>query len=119
MTIGWVLSAIVSIIFFAGAYTQFTIDPRAAGVAPVSLPSWFHPMVALSLVAAGCLHLVPHQSFAALGTILMTGMIGGMIVMLLFQGNSLWWTRGILGVLPWLALYLRSDLFNDLMSFWR
>ena len=115
---GWILSGLTSLVFLGGAYAQFTFD-SAAETSAGQFPAWFHQVTALCLVVAAILHVVPHHSFATLGAILMTGMIGGMIATLLLQENDLWWTRGLLGVLPWLGLYLRSAEFNTLMSFWR
>ena len=116
--VGWALSTLISLIFLAGAYTQFTFDPAAEHYGP-QFPPWFHSATALVLMFAAALHLVPHPSFATMGAIIMTGMIGGMIGTLLLQENSLWWTRALMGVLPWLGLYFRSSEFNSLMSFWR
>ncbi len=107
-------------IFIIGAYAQFTFDSSAEinqGVG--QFPAWFHLMTALSLLFAVVLHIIPHRSFATLGAIIMTAMLGGMIATLLLQGNAMWWTRAPMGLLPWVGLYLRSAPFNDLMSFWR
>jgi len=67
-------------------------------------PAWFHTMTALSLLFAVVLHMIPQNSFATLGAIIMTGMLGGMISTLLLQGNPMWWTRSLMGILPWLGL---------------
>lgn len=115
---GWVLSALISIIFMAGAYAQFTFDVNNDTSVP-QFPHWFHMATAVSLLLAAVLHLIPNTSYATLGAIIMTGMIGGMIGTLMLQGNSMWWTRVPMGLLPWIGLYLRSADFNDLMSFWR
>jgi len=120
MIAGWLFSTAVSVIFIIGAYAQFTFDPTSeANRATVQFPEWFHTATALSLIFAALLHMVPNSSFATMGAIVMTGMIGGMIGTLLLQENSLWWTRALIGVLPWLGLYLRVPEFNHLMSFWR
>ena len=119
-TAGWVFSSIISAIFVMGAYTQFTFDPTAEiNQSTVQFPEWLYPITAMALLFAAVLHMMPHSTFATLGAIVMTGMIGGMIATLLLQENSLWWTRAILGLLPWLGVYLRVPEFNDLMSFWR
>jgi|APSaa5957512535_1039671.scaffolds.fasta_scaffold405680_1 hypothetical protein len=119
-TTGWMFSSIVSAIFVLGAYTQFTFDPAdELNQSTAQFPDWLHAWTAISLLVAAFLHMMPYPSVAMLGTIIMTGMIGGMIATLLLQENSLWWTRAIMGLLPWLGLYLRIPMFNDLMSFWR
>lgn len=117
-SIGWVFSAAISIIFCIGAYAQFTFDVNA-NTEPVQFPEWMHTATALSLLFAAILNLAPNVSFATLGSIIMTGIIGGMIATLLLQENSMWWTRVPMGLLPWLGLYLRYPEFYDLMSFWR
>lgn len=118
--IGWGLSSLVSAIFFMGAYAQLNYDLVAKSNSSVpELPDWTHVLTAISLCIAAVVHMVPQAAFATLGAIIMTGMIGGMIGVLLLQDNALWWTRILLGLLPWLGLYLRSPEFNDLMSFWR
>jgi hypothetical protein len=118
--VGWTFSSIISAIFVVGAYAQFTFDSAAeANQTAVQFPDWLHPVTAFSLLFAAVLHLIPHPSFATLGAILMTGIIGGMIASLILQENSLWWTRIILGLLPWLGLYMRVPQFDNLMSFWR
>lgn len=120
MIAGRLFSTAVAVIFIIGAYAQFTFDPAAeVNQATVQFPAWFHTANALSLVFAALLHMVPNSSFATLGAILMTDMIGGMIGSLLLQENSLWWTRAVIGALPWLGLYLRVPEFNNLMNFWR
>ena len=117
-TIGWIFSASISLIFCIGAYAQFTFDVNS-NTDPVQFPEWMHTATALSLLFAAILNLAPNVSFATIGAIVMTGMIGGMIATLLLQENSMWWTRVPMGLLPWLGLYLRYPAFNDLMSFWR
>lgn len=115
---GWVLSALISLIFLGGAYAQFTFDVNTNTNVP-SFPHWFHLATAIALLFAAVMHLMPDTSMATLGAIIMTGMIGGMIGTLMLQGNGMWWTRVPMGILPWLGLYLRNADFNDLMSFWR
>ncbi len=117
-TIGWILSVSISLIFVIGAYVQFTFDANAP-IEVLEFPAWIHTATAASLLFAALLHLTPNISFASLGAIIMTGMIGGMIATLLLQEHSLWWTRVPMGLLPWLGLYLRYPEFSDLMSFWR
>lgn len=117
-TIGWIFSASISLIFVIGAYVQFTFDVNPPNEV-VEFPAWMHTATAASLLFAALLNLAPNVSFASLGAIMMTGMIGGMIATLLLQENSLWWTRVPMGLLPWLGLYLRYQEFSDLMSFWR
>ena len=118
-TTGWVFSSAISLIFVVGAYTQFTFVAGGANHPTPDFPEWLHPLTAMSLLLAAILNVVPHATFAMLGAIIMTGMIGGMIATLLLQENGFWWTRAIMGLLPWLGLYLRYPEFNDLMSFWR
>ncbi|MCB1646098.1 MAG: hypothetical protein KDI36_11630 [Pseudomonadales bacterium] len=117
---GWCCSLAVSAIFLVGAKVQFSWDSvvHAASSVP-QLPDWTHKPTAVSLVVAALLHLLPYPAFATLGAIIMTGMLGGMIGTLLLQDNAMWWTRAIMGLLPWLGLYLRCADFNNLMSFWR
>ena len=49
----------------------------------------------------------------------MTAFFGGIIASHLTLNDGQWWTRVIMGVLPWLGLYLRDERFNAMMSFWR
>jgi len=118
ISIGWFFSASISLIFCIGAYAQFTFDVNS-NTESVQFPEWMHTATALSLLLAAMLNLAPNVSFATLGAIIMTGMIGGMIATLLLQENAMWWTRVPMGLLPWLGLYLRYPEFNNLMSFWR
>ncbi len=100
--IGWSFSAAISVIFIIGAYAQFTFDSSAEISQGVGqFPVWFHLMTALSLLSAVVLYMIPQSSFATLGAIIMTGMLGGMMATLLLQGNPMWWTRAPMGLLPW------------------
>lgn len=120
MTIlGWVFSIMAAGIFLMGAYVQLNFDSSAPSSSPVSYPIWFHTFVGVLFLVALVLHLIPRTAFALLGAILMTALFGGIIGTHLLLNDGQWVSRMLMGVLPWLGLYLRDARFNDLMSFWR
>ena len=117
---GWIFSALIAAVFLMGAYVQLSFDPATANSAsPVNYPAWFHTMVGSIFIAAVALHLTPKSAFALLGAILMSVSVGGFIATHVLIGDGQWPTRVVIGILPWLGLYLRDARFNELMSFWR
>ena len=115
---GWIFSVAVSLVFVMGAFVQITYDTSADAASAVSYPDWFHLFVSVGFSIALILHLIPRTAFALMGAILMTAFIGGIIGTHLLLDDGQWWTRWIMGLLPWLGLYLRDQRFTDLMSFW-
>tara|TARA_B110000037_G_scaffold93265_1_gene109800 strand:+ start:471 stop:857 length:387 start_codon:yes stop_codon:yes gene_type:complete len=117
--LGWFFSVAVSLVFVMGAVVQITFDPSAEPTSAAHYPDWFHMFVGIGFLLALVLHLIPKSSFALFGAILMTAFFGGIIGTHLLLDDGQWWTRWVIGLLPWLGLYLRDQQFNNLMSFWR
>jgi hypothetical protein len=117
--LGWILSILASGIFLMGAVAQLSFDPERAAASAVRYPEWFHSFVGVAFLAALALHLIPRTAPAVLGAILMTAFFGGIIATHLVLDDGQWPSRVIMGLLPWLGLYLRDRQFNGLMSFWR
>lgn len=118
--IGWILSVAVSGIFVLGAVGMLSHNPKAVEMlTKLGFPHWFFTFIGIAYIVAIVLHLIPRTAFALFGAILMTGYFGGTIAIHLELGDGQWWSRVVMGMLPWLGLYLRDARFNALMSFWQ
>lgn len=117
---GWVLSVAIGAIFSLAAFMDLSGNPMAAEtLTKIGYPAWFPMFIGVMFLVAVVLYLVPRTAYALFGAILLTGYFGGIIATHFIMGDGQWWTRAIMGVIVWLALYLRDARFNALMSVWR
>lgn len=103
---GWVLTVLVSLMLAMGG----TMNVVGAKQAVEGLNKYGYPpgvLIPLGLVvlASVALYLIPRT--AVLGAILLTGYLGGAVNTHVRAGEP-WFMAAIVGVLVWLALYLRD-----------
>jgi hypothetical protein len=115
--IGRILSILVSLVFFFSAAFKFIDGPQVKeGFAHLGLPERI--MLTLGILELTCvvIYLIPPT--AVLGAILLTGYLGGAILTHWRVGEPVY-TQIILGILIWLALFLREDRLKTLIPIWR
>jgi hypothetical protein len=90
--------------------------PVVEACARLGLPDSLIVSIGIVLLACTVLYAIPRSSF--LGAILLTGYLGGAVVIQLRVGSPLFETLFpiIFGVLIWAGLYLRNDRLRALVS---
>jgi hypothetical protein len=110
---GWVITAVVSLMFVFSAAMKFRGGPELAkGMEFLQLrPEMTLPLAALEL-ACILVYLIPQTS--VLGAILMTGYLGGAILTH-WRIADVFVTHIVLGLLIWLGIYLREPRLAALL----
>ncbi|MFO1519529.1 MAG: DoxX family protein [bacterium] len=112
---GRVLSVLVTLPFAMGAVMKLTVNPKVIeGMGKMGLPTSL--ILTIGILEALCVvtYLIPPT--AVLGAILLTGFLGGAILTHLRVGEAVP-MQVTLGVLAWLALYLRDPRLRRLLPF--
>jgi hypothetical protein len=110
---GWVLTVLVSLMLAMGGVMNVTRAPMAVeGLSKYGYPPGVLVPLGLVVLAAVALYLVPRT--AVLGAILLTGYLGGAVNTHVRAGEP-WFVAAIVGVLVWLALYLRDARIRALV----
>ena len=120
---GWALSILVTVAMIAnGLFSIFGEWFAPDALAQMMQAGGFaldtaHPIGLIMLVCA-VVYIIPRT--AMLGAILMTGFVGGAIcteyrIGLVFSSSQM--TNFLLGVLPWVGLYLRDARVRALIPF--
>jgi hypothetical protein len=107
----------VSLVFLFSATLKFIDGPQLKeALAHLGLPE--RMMIPLGILELSCvvIYLIPPT--AVIGAILLTGYIGGAMLTHWRIGEPVY-THIILGILIWLALYLREDRLKTLIPIWR
>ena len=110
---GWVLSALVALMFAFSAFLKLKGGPDLdKGMEHLGLPaSMVMPLAILELTCLA-IYLIPPT--AVLGAILLAGYVGGTIVTHWRSGDP-FIVNIILGVVLWLAIYLREPRLKELI----
>ena len=111
--VGRGLSALIALLFLFSAVMKFTDSPSfKEGMEHLGLP--MRMAVPLGILEAACaiLYLIP--PVAVLGTVLLTGYIGGTICTAWRVGDP-FWPQVLLGLFVWLGMYLREPRLKDVL----
>ena len=110
---GWVLSALVALMFAFSAFLKIKGGPDLdKGMEHLGLPaSMVMPLAILELTCLA-IYLIPPT--AVLGAILLAGYVGGTIVTHWRSGDP-FIVNIILGLVLWLAIYLREPRLKELI----
>ena len=105
--VGRILSVILCLPFLGGGIYSFSGSPEAsAGFEHFGWPVSLLPLIAGLEIACAILYLIPFTAF--FGAILLTAYLGGAIATHLRVGEYGVWLQVTLGILVWVALYLRD-----------
>jgi hypothetical protein len=110
---GRVISALIALLFLFSAFMKIKGGPELAeGITHLGLPESM--MVPLAILEASCavIYLIP--ATAVVGAILLTGFIGGAMCTHWRVGDP-FFIHMVLGILVWLALYLRESRLKALI----
>lgn len=111
--VSWVISVLVCLMFLFSAFLKIKDGPEVLqGMAHLGLPPALVAPLAVVEISCVVLYLIPATS--VLGAILLTGYIGGAICTHLRVGDP-FYVQILLGILAWLALYLREDRLKPLI----
>jgi hypothetical protein len=111
--VGRVISALVSLVFLFSAFLKVKGGPEVLqGMAHLGLPTRIVAPLAIVEISCVVLYLIPATS--VLGAVLLTGYVGGAICTHLRVGDP-FYVQILLGLLAWLALYLREDRLKALL----
>ena len=111
--VGRVISGLLSLVFVvSGVMKLWGVAEVVQGMAQLGLRASL--MVPLGILEISCavVYLIPATS--VLGAILLTGFIGGAVCTHMRVGD-LFFIQIALGILVWLALYLRESRLKELM----
>lgn len=110
---GRVLGGLVAVMLIMSASAKFAGGPAlAANLAHIGFTAAIVPTLGVIELASVILYLVPHTT--VLGAILMTGYLGGAVAAHMRIGESPL-VPALIGVVVWLALYLRDPRLRRLM----
>ena len=110
---GWVITALVSLMFVFSATMKFKGGPELAkGMEFLQLrPEMTLPLAVLELTCIA-VYLIPATS--VLGAVLMTGYLGGAILTH-WRIGDMYVTHIVLGLVIWLGIYLREPRLAALL----
>jgi MFS family permease len=111
--VGWALSGLVALMFVFSAFLKIKGGPEMdKGMEHLGLPaSMVMPLAILELTCLA-IYLIPPT--AVLGAILLAGYVGGTIVTHWRSGDP-FIVNIILGLVLWLAIYLREPRLKELI----
>ena len=111
--VGRVISILVSLLFAMSALMKLRGGPEVIqGMAHLGLPESL--IVPLAILEISCVVIYAIPATSVLGTILLTGYIGGAICTHLRVGDPFFMQIAI-GIFIWLGLYLREDRLKELI----
>lgn len=110
---GRVISILVSLLFLMSAVMKLMRPPEVMqGMAHLGLPTSMIMPLAILEISCVVIYLIPPAS--VLGAILLTGYVGGTIVTHWRVGDP-FYGNIVIGLLIWLALYLRENRLKELI----
>lgn len=110
---GRVISILISLLFlFSGAMKLKGGPELAQGMAHLGLPESMVLPLAILEITCVVLYLIPQTS--VVGAILLTGFLGGAMCTHWRVGDA-FYLHIVVGILIWLALYLRESRLRDLI----
>jgi hypothetical protein len=113
-TIGWILTALVgSFLLFDGGARLAGFAPYVEGMTKFGYTASLAPWIGLTLLVSTLLMLVPRT--AVLGSILVTGYLGGATATHMRIHDAWFLFPVVLGAISWLGLYLRNDKVRALL----
>jgi len=116
---GRILSALVVLfLIFDGVTKAMKVRMVTEAMAPLGLPMSLTVPIGVILLACTALYVIPSTSI--LGAILLTGYLGGAVMIQLRVGNPLYSQTLFpvyFGVLLWLGVYLREARLRALIPF--
>src|SRR5512138_3959476 len=114
--IGWVLTVLVALFLLVdGGARVAKFGPYVEGLRQFGYDASLAIPIGLTLVVCTILMLIPRT--AVLGSILVTGYLGGATAVHV-RVNNLWFLFPVaLGVMIWLGLYLREPALRALVPF--
>lgn len=111
--IGRVISALIGLLFLFSASMKIKGGPELSeGMRHLGLPESMLVPLAILEIACAVIYLIPPT--AVLGAILLTGFIGGAMCTHWRVGDP-FYLHILIGILVWLALYLREDRLKVLI----
>ena len=111
--VGWVLSALASLLFLFSAFIKLKGGPEFdQSMAHLGLPASMVIPLAILEITCTVVYLIPPT--AVLGAILLAGYVGGTIVTCWRSGDP-FIVNIILGLVIWLGIYLREPRLKDLI----
>ena len=117
LIVGWVLSIVPALMLLAAAAMMLSGSEEALkGMRQYGFPDRAGMVVGIAALACAVLYLFPPT--AVLGAILMTGYFGGAVVTHL-RAQEPYFVPILVGVVVWLALFLRDPRLRVLIPFRR
>ena len=111
--VGRGLSALIALLFLFSAAMKFTDLPSfKEGMDHLGLP--MRMAVPLGILEGFCAIVFLVRPVAVLGTILLTGYIGGTICTAWRVGDP-FWPQVLLGLFVWLGMYLREPRLKEVL----
>ena len=113
---GWVLTGFVGLFLLVDGGARLAgFAPYVEGMTTFGYAASLAPWIGLVLLLSTILMLIPQT--AALGSILVTGYLGGATATQVRVQDAWFLFPVMLGVLAWLGLYLRDPRLRALISF--
>src|SRR5262245_29516204 len=111
---GWVITVLVVLfLLIDGGARVAGFKPYVDGLTQFGYPTSLAMPIGLSLMISALLMLVPRT--AILGSILVTGYLGGAMATQVRVQDAWFLFHGILGAMAWLGLYLRDGRVRELI----
>ena len=111
--VGRGLSVLIALLFLFSAAMKFIGGPALKeGIDHLGLPE--RMVIPLGILEATCAILYLIRPVAVLGTVLLTGFIGGALCTHWRVGDP-FWLHIVLGLFIWLAMYLREPRLKEVL----
>ena len=113
--IGWILSILIALNFFMGAAMSIIRPPAMAEqFKKFGFEAEILPVLGIIMLVCAILYIIPRT--AVLGAVLLTGYLGGAVVTHV-RVHDVFVMPVVVGILAWLALYLRDQRVRSLLPF--
>ena len=113
---GWIVTWVVGLFLLVDGGARLAgFAPYVEGLTKFGYAASLAPAIALALLIPTILMLIPRT--AILGTILVTGYLGGATATQVRVGDAWYLFPVMLGALSWLGLYLRDARLRALLPF--
>jgi hypothetical protein len=111
---GWIMNGLVGLFLLVDGGARLAgFTPYVEGLTKFGYAASLAPAIALALLIPTVLMLIPRT--AVLGTILVTGYLGGATATHVRVGDAWYLFPAMLGALAWLGLYLRDANLRTLI----
>ena len=115
---GWALTGFVGLFLLVDGGARLAgFAPYVEGMTKFGYPASLAPWIGLALLVCTTLMLIPRT--AVLGSILVTGYLGGAVATQVRVQDSWFLFPVVLGAMAWLGLYLRDARVRALVPFRR